>query len=332
MAENDFACTAINKYRKLIKDYPTSPEVSKAKKDLAEIYKDALIDFKPCRKNVGGTTATDPAKCRRFQQDALELAFYYYTQIGEQNKIKDIYGGKAGEDFLDDEGIAIKLLRAITLEEEKPTIKFKVSDSGGGQNELTAELNDILSISDNGKVNYKGDENYVWRIDTVNPSSVTARLYKIEQKPGKETKYTAVNVPHVTLKLNVRTPIRSSFSELNAQGQPTTPEKVVDVTLTKVDSKREAYVTILPGAGRGFTTSSFRINIPVDPRPFKWTPEQLQSQIDKTRELIEDFNKVIDKLDKVISTMKKLCLGMFAFLTVKNSFTGVRNIARREVS
>ena len=44
------------------------------------------------------------------------------------------------------------------------------------------------------------------------------------------------------------------------------------------------------------------------------------------------LDSVITKLDSYISTMKKLCLGVFALLTVKNSFTGTRNIARKIVS
>jgi len=67
-------------------------------------------------------------------------------------------------------------------------------------------------------------------------------------------------------------------------------EENFDVEVTNIFSNVEAYVTIIPGSGRGFVTSNFKLHVPVDPRPFEWTPQQLNSHLNRTEAIIKKFD------------------------------------------
>ncbi len=324
--KGDFACDAVISFKEVVKSYPASAEAEKAKRDLAEIYDLELIDFKPCRKKADGRPI-DQNKCDAFRMDMTDLAHYYYTQIGEKDSYETRFGGKVGKILLEDEGATLSLLRTIKEEEEQSTISLRIyKDSSRYDDVHNIKTNDAVNFPDT-EINYKGDTNYVWRVSSVTGDAATLRLFR---KDGNS--YSATREPPVTLKLDEVKSVTTLFPEKDSQGNPLKPEETRNVVLTKVNTVEEAYITILPGPGRAFTTSTFRVHIPVDPRPFKLTPEQMKSHIKTTEEIIEKLNSVIEKLDRVISTMKKLCLGVWAFLTVKNSFSGSRAIARQHVS
>ncbi len=335
----DFACEAVKRYKELIKQYPTSQEAERSKRDLAEIYDGAMIEFTPCVsvKNADNQAKGTPAyldnleKCLQYQLDMRDLAFYYYSQIGEKSAVNTRLGGKGGAEFLEDEGISIQLVSVITKDSEKPSFSGKIFyDAGRTQDISNIKIGEEVQGLN---VDYEGNtQDYVWRVESISPAVISLKLYsKAKSSDGNTTRYNAAPKPPISLKLNERNAVPTTYPK-PVQGTAQGSIGRTDVIVTDIKSMNEAYLTVIPGAGRGVTTSSFRVNIPVDPRPFKWTPEKLQSQIDTTRNIINELDKIINKLDRVISTWKKLCLGVFALLTLKNSFTGVRNIARRQVS
>ncbi|MBS3168535.1 M23 family metallopeptidase [Candidatus Woesearchaeota archaeon] len=327
--EKDYACIAANKFREVIEKYPDSPEATLAKRDLAELYANFLIEYPSCNPDNTGTKAQNEQECKNFQLDMLDLALYYYAQIGEEDKILDIFGSITTTEYLEDEGISIKLKRAIYENDEQSSAFLRVYTDPTNFKDLSA-LNpgaEIKELGDN-NIRYNEKDSHVWRVENIHPTSTNIRLYRKDQN----NQYTATSLLR-TIKLNERQSIEVKFPELDQNKRPIGSPEVKDIQLTKVDSSNEAYLTIIPGIGRAFTTSNFNVHIQIDPRPFKLTPDQLESQINTTRTIINDLNKVITDLDEFISTMKKLCLGAFAFLTLKNTLQGgARAIARRESS
>ncbi|MBU2590095.1 MAG: hypothetical protein KKB39_05025 [Nanoarchaeota archaeon] len=105
-----------------------------------------------------------------------------------------------------------------------------------------------------------------------------------------------------------------------------------DVYVSDIDLKKYALVSILPGSGEPLVSiSNFTVHIPIEKRAIDFTPAQIASQLNKTQEIIKDLDNIIEKLDKVVTTWRKVCMVTFAYLTIKNSlFSGLaRTQARR---
>lgn len=104
--------------------------------------------------------------------------------------------------------------------------------------------------------------------------------------------------------------------------------KVVDI-----DFNKEVTLRVLPGVDDAFSESNFLVRIPIEKRPFDLNPKKIDKRIKKTEEKIKKLTEIINKLEKLVEGWKKLCLAVFAFLTIKNSFLGglAKNQARKEV-
>lgn len=93
------------------------------------------------------------------------------------------------------------------------------------------------------------------------------------------------------------------------------------VMLKSVDLKKYAIVTIIPGTGAPLVSeTNFTVHIPIEKRLISLTPDEIGSQINDTQEIIKDLDDVINELTDVVTVWKKVCLGTFLFLTIKNSF------------
>ena len=105
------------------------------------------------------------------------------------------------------------------------------------------------------------------------------------------------------------------------------------LTLKKVDSKKSAYVTVMPGGGDTYSESSFMIHIPIEKRLVQWTPGQIDKMINETTKQIEILDRYISQLDSMIKSWKYVCFATFAWVTIKNSFLAGadRNMARKDV-
>ncbi|MBS3161459.1 hypothetical protein J4476_02070, partial [Candidatus Woesearchaeota archaeon] len=175
-----------------------------------------------------------------------------------------------------------------------------------------------------------------WLVEKISPNAVTLRLYSQPTDSNKNIRPASVDrVSQLTLKFNEVAEVPTSIPFEDTVNHIRLGEyDSAKLQVTKIDTNYEAYLTVIPGAGRSFTTSSFSFTVPVDPRPFEWTPQQLESHIKATKDIIAKLDKIIKKMDDVIRTWKKVCLATFAFLTVKSSFLegGARSLARRQVS
>ncbi len=110
---------------------------------------------------------------------------------------------------------------------------------------------------------------------------------------------------------------------------------VIDGTkfkLIRVDTKREAHVTVKPILKALTSISNFKLHIPVERRLIKLSDEQIDNQVASTKKVIESLNSAIDKVEKVYTFLSYYCYSVFSFLFVKNLVQGfgARHFARQE--
>ena len=311
LPENELICHAVVHYRNIIEKYPESREALLAKKDMFEIYHNHIVRCLP--KNV---------EC---ENNILSLEKFYSEESGVPYEQRQLLNLGGGEDYLDDMGVGITLLRTkkitnedkgsfslrvyrgqVPIDIENININSNITKSTGINDDKTLDLVKYRNFDDK-KENY-----YKWAVERINPGSVAIKLYDLN-KPDSRAET-------MTLPLNQRVELPLAYEIQNKNNNKITQEQdSIQVEVTAIKTNTEAYITVLPGSTRGYTESSFILNIPVDPRPFKWTPEMLNSHINATTSIIEALDSMITKLDDVVSTWKKVCLGTFAFLLLKSS-------------
>ncbi len=106
------------------------------------------------------------------------------------------------------------------------------------------------------------------------------------------------------------------------------------VKLVRVDLKKYALFTIIPGTGAPlYSESTFSVHIPIEKRAIELTPKRIDKELNKTKERLEKLDSTIASLEDLVKKWKALCLITFAYLTLKNSFfSGLsRSKAREQV-
>ncbi len=106
------------------------------------------------------------------------------------------------------------------------------------------------------------------------------------------------------------------------------------VKLIRVDLKKYALFTIIPGTGAPlYSESTFSVHIPIEKRAIELTPKRIDKELNKTKERLEKLDSTIASLEDLVKKWKALCLITFAYLTLKNSFfSGLsRSKAREQV-
>lgn len=133
--------------------------------------------------------------------------------------------------------------------------------------------------------------------------------------------------------------LKKSYSSGSAsptyENIPLGKTEVVDghsLTVKKVDLKKEAYVLITPGTGGALkAVSNFTVHIPVEKRLIQLNPEKIDSKIASAKKLKEKIEGLTTVLSNVVTTEKKVCLGVWAYTTVKSSFFDTSAKVRRDV-
>src|SRR3989344_4448717 len=104
--------------------------------------------------------------------------------------------------------------------------------------------------------------------------------------------------------------------------------------LENTDIDEQAYITILPGEERIKTESNFMLHIPVEPRLWKLSTEQIEDHISATEKAIDFLNKAVTTIENVYKWWSISCYGTFAYLWAKNVFwfgAKERSLARKTV-
>lgn len=104
----------------------------------------------------------------------------------------------------------------------------------------------------------------------------------------------------------------------------------IRLEVTKIDTKSIAVVSVLPGTGKAISESNFNVHIPIEKRLIKFSPEQIDKQINETRNLIKKLDNIITNLDNALSTWTAVCFGTYAFLTLKNVLAGPNLVKARD--
>ena len=107
-------------------------------------------------------------------------------------------------------------------------------------------------------------------------------------------------------------------------------DKAFLIEVTDIHTALSAVVSVLPGDGRNHGVSHFSLHIPIEKSLIQWTPEEIDSMIDKTHNTIGKINSALDKLGSFIKTMKVACFAVFSYVSVKNAFF-MNNRARGKV-
>ncbi|MEK6841285.1 MAG: hypothetical protein AABX45_01680, partial [Nanoarchaeota archaeon] len=107
----------------------------------------------------------------------------------------------------------------------------------------------------------------------------------------------------------------------------------VKIKLVRIDSKKEARITIKPVLKGLTSVSNFQVHIPIERRLIKLSDEQIDNQVQIARNWINKLNTAIDRVDKIYRWLSYYCYTIFIALFVKNFVQGFggRNLARQQV-
>ncbi|PJE81093.1 hypothetical protein COU58_04445, partial [Candidatus Pacearchaeota archaeon CG10_big_fil_rev_8_21_14_0_10_32_42] len=103
-------------------------------------------------------------------------------------------------------------------------------------------------------------------------------------------------------------------------------------TVTKINLKKVAKVSVHT-AIKESSEVDFNFNIGIEKRIIKLSPDQIKSQIETTKKLTEKLESISNSLGKFVDTMRTVCLGTGATLTLKNLIfnSGIESLARTSV-
>lgn len=104
-------------------------------------------------------------------------------------------------------------------------------------------------------------------------------------------------------------------------------------TLTKINLKKVAKVSVLPNIQNTGTKANFSFNIGIEKRGIQLSPEEIKDKIENLDDSIEGWEDVSGKLGTVVKGFNAACLGVGTTLTIKNLFEnfGGKSIARQQV-
>ncbi len=323
----DYACQAIVRLKDVIVKHPTAQNVvQQAYEHLADIYNKKLIDWPACDViKKGRSPVRNVQQCAVFQSDMQRLELFYYTKAGRTDAVNLVLreGTSFGNtEFLADDLVQIRL-DGVMLESAK--------DKSEARLEIAGSLTDPVHAGDvitalGGK---KDGQDFVWKVENIYGGSVRLRRYFMGAVAPGYLDTVTISTGEVA-KVTVD---EHTSQDARLQGIPPVPLSK-DVKLVSTEVKNFAQITVVPAGGRSVVTSNFRVNIGLDERPFKLTPEQLQQKIKDTKELIAKLDTITKMMDSLVKTWKKACLITFGFVTAKNVLSGggERALARKSVA
>lgn len=104
-------------------------------------------------------------------------------------------------------------------------------------------------------------------------------------------------------------------------------------TLTKINLKKTAKVSVLPNINNAGTEADFSFKIGIEKRAINLPPEQIRNIINTLNKTIDDWGKISTTLETVTKGLQAGCLAAGTALTIKNFAlgTGGAGIARQTV-
>ena len=113
-------------------------------------------------------------------------------------------------------------------------------------------------------------------------------------------------------------------------------QTICDSTPASVRSlnvERVARIRILPLARGVESSTNFTVNIGIEKRAIKLSPDEAQEKIDRLNKTIKKWEDISNKLGNVVKGLKAACFATATALMAKNFFTGLNgeSIARQDV-
>jgi len=195
--------------------------------------------------------------------------------------------------FLEDENTKV-IFKAINpvKNQGKATVRLSIDNA-----EKTLRVGEVVVA---GVDNNNGE--FSWVVDSITSRrAIFKQIFK--KDPSTKGKTETINLDEVeTLQIG--------------------EDNTVVVQILEIDTKKQAYVTILPGSGEAISRSVVDVKIPIERRAIQFNTEQIDKQIDATKKIVEKLDTIIDKLDTTIKVWRTVCLSVFGFITLKNAFGG----------
>lgn len=184
--------------------------------------------------------------------------------------------------------------------------------------QYTLHKNDIINFATVYGSSYDS-ANYQWRITSIGDGTITIKcaLTTCLTPGGKAQEIILIQGQQGIFKLN------------NDQNIPPGI-----ITLTQTQVPLEAVISVIPVTEKAYSSVNFDINIPIEKRAIELPlfSATLDKEINKTAELIEKLDKVIDNVGKLHEFWSKLCLATFGVLWAKNLLSVNQGSARREIN
>ena len=107
----------------------------------------------------------------------------------------------------------------------------------------------------------------------------------------------------------------------------------VNFKLVRLETNREARITIKPVLKALTSVSNFQVHIPIERRAIQLSDSQIDSHVAATRKLIDSLDSAITKVNKIYEVLNYYCLSVISILLLKNIIQGFggRHLARQEV-
>src|SRR3990167_2261533 len=322
----DPACAAISNYKQLVNEYPSSNLIEGTYMNIGKIYSQNLIDWAPCLPEY-----FNEGLCLAYKEDMIDLSRYYYDKVIKlggtkrseaEHELLRQTSSTSKEVYLEDEFVSVRLLEVK-----------KLTNQDKGFTKISVENQQPITYYDE----YAKQFSYL--IKDLDSSSVTLqKFYTTQNMPNVRAElmqYIENNLYSSSLFGGTINPVKSIPQIITYYTDPMQRNYVSkNILVSEINTKKEVSVTVLPGVGEAYSISNFTLKVDIEPRPFDFTPSQLNKQIEALNSAIDLLSKITDKLDSIVKTWKKTCLVTFTVLTLKNSFfSGTsRNLARKDVA
>ena len=202
--------------------------------------------------------------------------------------------------YFSDEGFDLRFLGVEELKDEDSSAAYIKKNSGNAERYVIG--NTIVS----GLKEADGRE-YEFYVEGIERGSVFLRK-----------RYSSGDGGQVQIKEGVKKSIKTSGGEISLE-------------VSSIESKNEVFLTILPGSGKGLSTSYVNLHIPVEQRAIQFSTAQIDSQINATQAVIKKLDATINKMDTWLKRWKLACLGVYGFLTFKNLVFNSADVKAREL-
>ncbi|MBU0760281.1 MAG: hypothetical protein KJ858_01160, partial [Nanoarchaeota archaeon] len=228
------------------------------------------------------------------------------SYLPELTRARDFDTSLAGEAIeFDDKA---RVIRLVSLDEPTKTASAEFSVEGKGTIIKKGETNSLMEGTEK-----RGEI----KLDDVKTDRVEVSAYcMINGQNG--SKVLSTTRKRYTLKDGE--PVKDGICGLS-------------VVLDDVNLESVAKIKLTPFAEGTKTETNLTVGVGIEKRAIKLTPNKVRDKIEELNKTIAKWEKITDKLGKVVSGMKGACFATAAVLTFKNFMTGLSGeaLARQEV-